>query len=85
MVHFEAAEPPQILRTCFFWSGWDGRLQEGPYCLSAEDVTPVTAGTVNVWLQTRNPGRYRLDGYTEYQREGKTEKTKEVSAMIDVG
>jgi len=82
---FETAGSPQILRACFFWSGWDGGLsREGPYCFPVKELVAGPPGGLTVQLRTNNPRRYTLEGYAEYQRGAKAEKTNEVSAVIDV-
>lgn len=75
---FGADGKPQIKKACFRWSG------EGPYCFKVENVKFETPGTFTVRLRTNNPGSYRLDGYAEYVRDGKTRMTNEVGSQIYV-
>jgi hypothetical protein len=37
-----------------------------------------------VSLSTRNPGQYTVEGYAEYLRDGRTERTNEVRAVLTV-
>jgi len=82
LITFEADGTPQITRACFFWTGTIPR--EGPYCFAVRDVSPGSSGTFKVMLRTRNPRVYTLEGYAEYSRGGRVEKSNEVSAVIDV-
>lgn len=82
VVAFEADKAPQISRACFYWSGSIPR--EGPYCFPARDVEVSLKGTFKVRLRTSNPGNYVLDGYAEYLRDGKTARSNEVGATINV-
>ena len=82
LVSFQVDGPPSISRACFFWSGSISR--EGPYCFGVRDVEPGSPGTFKVRLRTNNRGTYTLNGYVEYFRDGKTDKSNEVSAWIAV-
>ena len=78
----EADGAPEIRRACFFWSG--ATLREGPYCFPIAGIRPGATRTFTVNLRTRNPRIYTLEGYAEYLRGGRIEKSNEVGTVIEV-
>ncbi len=75
-IHFEADGKPEIETACFSWSG------DRPSCYKVKDVEFGSPGTIKVRLRTNDPGEYILEGYVEYVRDGKKQKTNVVSSQI---
>ena len=65
-----------ITKACFRWSG------EGPYCFGFDHNQ--AAKTVSVSLKTRNPNTYTLEGFVEYETDGKRVQSNKVRKKITV-
>ena len=77
-IRFEADGNPNIIKACFLWSG------KGPICSKINDINYVKPGLVQMQLPSRSPGRYLLETYFMYIRDGKTETTNVVGTDIRV-
>ena len=78
IINFQADGKPEIETACFSWSG------DRPSCYKVKDVEFGSPGTIKVRLRTNDPGVYILEGYVEYVRDGKTQKSNVVSSSISV-
>ena len=79
-VNFEADGRPEIARACFYWSG------DGPYCYKVTDVN-YGWGTIKVDLPIPSPpsgGFYTLKSYVIYMKDGRSQRTNIVEALIEV-
>ncbi len=74
--------PPKISQACFFWSGLRGIYREGPFCFRVAVVKPDPLEIFRVQLIPRNPNIYTLDGYAEYLRDGRAQKSNEVAQLL---
>jgi hypothetical protein len=77
-VRFAADHNPEILKACFLWSG------KGLTCSNIRDVNYGTPGVVRTQIISKGSGRYLLEAYLVYMREGKTQTTNVVGTNIRV-
>lgn len=76
VMDYEAEGDVTVLVSCFLWSG------EGPYCFGSEQ--DAGGKQVTTMLITRNPGRYRLEGYVKYTAGGAEQESNRVASTIVV-
>jgi hypothetical protein len=77
-IQFEADGTPEIQRVCFLWSG------KGPFCSKVKNVDYGPPGAVTTQIIQLNAGRYFLETYFLYTRDGKTETTNVVDMTIRI-
>ena len=73
---YEVSGEPYLVNACYLWSG------EGPYCFKVtnkkEDFKIVSR------LRTKNPGKYKLEGFVKYKSGGQYKESNHVFATIEV-
>ena len=77
-IRFTADHSPEILKTCFLWSG------KGLTCSNIKDVNYGNPGKVKTEILAKASGRYLLETYLVYMRDGKTQMTNVVGTNIRV-
>ena len=77
-LRFAADHSPEIVKACFLWSG------KGLTCTNIKDISYGSPGMVRTQLIPKASGRYLLEAYLIYMRDGKTQATNVVETNIRV-
>jgi hypothetical protein len=78
IIIFRADGKPEISQACCSWSGG------GPYCFKARNLKYGSPGNFIIELPPADPGTYTTKCYTEYWRDGETQRTNVISSQITV-
>jgi hypothetical protein len=77
-IEFESQDKHDVKEVCFTWSG------DGPYCFRITEVYSGFPATFKVQPRIAYPGKYVVDAFVFYVKDGKRTKTNVVSTRIQV-
>ena len=77
-IRFTAEHHPEILKVCFLWS------DRGLTCSNIRDIDYGNPGKIKTEALAKASGRYLLETYLVYMKDGKTQTTNVIGTNIRV-